>query len=512
MSQNENNMWRDTVKEMFMHAYNSYMKNAFPQDELRPLSCTGMTTWGNYSLTLVDALDSLLVLGEKQEFVNGARFVIDNLRFDYNLTVSLFETNIRILGGLLSAHLLLKNRILKDTQVDLLGLEAYDDELLKQAIELGDRLLVAFDTETGVPYGMVNFKYGVMPNESSITSTAGAGTFLIEFGMLSVLTGDVKYLKAAKRASRALFDLRSTTLGLVGNHINIQTGIWTHRDASIGASVDSYYEYLFKSFQLFHDHESLHEFTISYDSILKYLYFSPWYFQVDMITGQTTWPLFNSLQSFWPGIQAQFGHHIREASDTLIAFHSIWRRFGVVPEGFNILGGFVQPNEKGYPLRPELAESIYYLYRVTRDPMYKMMGRDMVKGLQMNCRTDCGFANIKDVETLEKDDRMESFFLSETLKYLYLLYDDENFVNNCQPGDEIEGYVMNTEAHLMPITEEYILKYKKLMKKIDRLDGKVRKTKVREFLKRQDFRSPVPEFFSQQRYGVCQLTLRNKLI
>jgi hypothetical protein len=176
------------------------------------------------------------------------------------------------------------------------------------------------------------------------------------------------------------------------------------------------------------------------------------------------------------------------------------------------LGGFVQPNEKGYPLRPELAESIYYLYRVTRDPMYKMMGRDMVKGLQMNCRTDCGFANIKDVETLEKDDRMESFFLSETLKYLYLLYDDENFVNNCQPGDEIEGYVMNTEAHLMPITEEYILKYKKLMKKIDRLDGKVRKTKVREFLKRQDFRSPVPEFFSQQRYGVCQLTFRNKLI
>ncbi|KAL0478045.1 ER degradation enhancer, mannosidase alpha-like [Acrasis kona] len=502
MSKNETAIWRDRVKDMFMHAYNSYMNNAFPQDELKPLSCTGMKTWGNYSLTLVDALDSLYVVGETQEFINGVRYVIDNINFDYNLTVSVFETNIRILGGLLSTHMLLKYNLLKSDDVDnfdLRGLDKYQDELLSLAADLGDRLLLAFDTETGIPFGMVNLKYGVPIDESIITSTAGAGTFLIEFGVLSSLTGDPKYLRSAKIASQALFERRSKSLGLVGNHINIRTGAWTHRDAGIGASVDSYYEYLFKSYQLFHDEQSLSEFQESYQSIMTNLHKSPWYYQVDMMTGHTTWPLYNSLQSFWPGIQAQYGVDIQKAQDTLLAFHGVWRRYGAVPEGYNLLGAYVQPLEKGYPLRPELVESIYYMYRVTQDPMYKMMGRDIVTGLEINCKTECGFANIKDVETMEKDDRMESFFLSETLKYLYLLYDDDNFVNNCEEGDQVEGYVMNTEAHLMPIHKTVIEGYQEALRYIN--DGYVSSGALFETC-------PVPKFFSPLRFGICQMHYR----
>ena len=91
---------------MFHYAYDGYLRHAYPYDELRPLSCDGVDTWGSYSLTLIDALDTLAIMGNYTEFRRVYKILSKRNDFDANINVSVFETNIRIVGGLLSAHLL----------------------------------------------------------------------------------------------------------------------------------------------------------------------------------------------------------------------------------------------------------------------------------------------------------------------------------------------------------------------------------------------------------------------
>lgn len=91
---------------MFQHAYNGYLTYAGDYDELRPLSCDGVDTWGSYSLTLIDALDTLAVMGNYSEFNRVVKLLTQKIHFDSDINVSVFETNIRIVGGLISAHLL----------------------------------------------------------------------------------------------------------------------------------------------------------------------------------------------------------------------------------------------------------------------------------------------------------------------------------------------------------------------------------------------------------------------
>ncbi|CAE7373697.1 edem3 [Symbiodinium pilosum] len=102
------------VQHMYKHAFDSYMSHAFPADELRPLSCDGRlrrergdldAMLGNYSMTLIDALDSLVIFRRKTAFKVAVSYIEDNVYFDKDLEVSTFEVNIRILGGLLSGHM-----------------------------------------------------------------------------------------------------------------------------------------------------------------------------------------------------------------------------------------------------------------------------------------------------------------------------------------------------------------------------------------------------------------------
>jgi mannosidase alpha-like ER degradation enhancer 2 len=434
---------------MAAFAFREYMDRAFPKDELRPLTCDGVDTWGPYALTLVDSLDTLAVMGMQDDFEKGVRYVLEELSFDQNSTrvnaaapVSVFETNIRMVGGMLSAHFLALDG---PTKIDWYVSSYLNSSspvclLLKNAYDLAKRLLPAFDTPTGIPLGMVNLVHGVMPGESRVTSTAGAGTFLVEFTVLSRLTGDDSLQKAARKASKALFDARSR-LSLVGNHINVDDGSWTLKDAGIGAGIDSYLEYLVKSHVLFGDRENLERFAELHTAVDKHLRRGPWYFDAHVDNGMITWPLYNSLQGFWPGLLTIVGH-IKEAAETQRAFHSVWRQFGAVPEGYHVFQGAVQNGQKGYPLRPELMESAYYLYRRTRDPVYLEMGMDYVASLQL-LRTSCGFSGLQDVETREKSNKMESFFLAETLKYLFLLFDVDHWFHS-------EQYVFNTEGHPIP--------------------------------------------------------------
>ncbi|KAG5343922.1 EDEM2 protein, partial [Acromyrmex charruanus] len=443
---------REEVRSMFDYAYSGYLTHAYPYDELRSLSCDGFDTWGSFSLTLIDALDTLAVMGNFSEFRRVAELIGTRTNFEANINVSVFETNIRVVGGLLSAHLLSRR-----AGVKLEPGWPCNGPLLRLAEDMAKRLIAAFDTPTGMPYGTVNLKYGVPEGETSITCTAGIGTFLLEFGTLSRLTGDPLYEEVAMNAIKALHYYKSS-IGLVGNHIDVLTGHWTAQDSGIGAGIDSYFEYLAKGTLLFQDPLLASIFQEHKQAIEKYIRREDWHLWVSMTKGQVTLPVFQSLDAYWPGVLSLFGE-IGDAMKSLHNYHRVWKQFGFTPEFYNIPQAEAGTNREGYPLRPELIESVMYLYRATRDPYLIQVGVDILRSLQHSAKTTCGYATINDVRDHRKADRMESFFLAETTKYLYLLFDTDNFIHNTGSEGEIidtqwgqcvvdaGGYIFNTEAH-----------------------------------------------------------------
>ena len=235
---------KDRVKRMFYHGYKNYMSKAFPMDELSPISCSGSVQkqTGGTMLTLIDTLDTLVVLGDYEEFVKGVRIVSDMASYRIDQNVSVFETNIRILGGLLSAHILaLDRRRLGITEAFLNTPPhlPYDGKLLDLAVNLGDRLIPAFDTKTGIPYGTVNLLKGVPPKETPISSLAGAGTLYLELGLLSSLSKDPKYAEISRRGMIELFSRRNKKTDLFGAHIDTKSGSWTEAHAGVGSNADS---------------------------------------------------------------------------------------------------------------------------------------------------------------------------------------------------------------------------------------------------------------------------------
>ena len=190
-------------------------------------------------LTLVDSLDSLLVMREWEVFEEMVERVRHDLSFDRDVSVSVFEANIRVLGGLLSAHQLA-------VTLSHSKLVSYDGEvLLEKAVELADRLLPAFDSPTDIPYHVVHLQDGVLEDVSSGTCPAAGGSFLLEMGLLSRLTGNPIYANKARRATNAIWK-RKSKLNLVGSMIDVESGKWLQTHTGIGAGIDSFYETMFK--------------------------------------------------------------------------------------------------------------------------------------------------------------------------------------------------------------------------------------------------------------------------
>lgn len=441
VSEEERLVLADTVKEMFYHAYYGYLENAYPLDALLPISCRGETfELGKIQmLTLIDTLDTLAILEDATEFQHAVKLVVAGADFDLDTEVSVFETTIRVLGGLLSAHLFAAN-----DKLALFPPGAYKNELLALAVDLGDRLMPAFETATGIPYGTVNLRHGVPPGETPIASTAGAGSLSMEFTMLSVLTQEPKYATAARGAVRALFQRRSS-LGLLGKHIDTRTGDWTESVSGPGSNSDSFYEYLLKMYTTFSDEEALEMFAAVYPAVLQHNLHGDWYADVSMWTGcGHGGVVFENLAAFWPGTQASVGH-FQSATKSMNSFYRVWRDFGFIPEQFNVLDWKpLRGRGARYPLRPELIESTFYMHEATHDSSWLRAGAHFVHSLQKHAKTSCGYATIADIETKAQEDNMPSFFLSETCKYLYLLFNTTHFFRD-------GGYVMTTEAHPFPI-------------------------------------------------------------
>ncbi|XP_034495972.1 ER degradation-enhancing alpha-mannosidase-like protein 2 isoform X3 [Ailuropoda melanoleuca] len=437
--------YRERVKAMFYHAYDSYLENAFPYDELRPLTCDGHDTWGSFSLTLIDALDTLLILGNVSEFQRVVEVLQDNVDFDIDVNASVFETNIRVVGGLLSAHLLSKK-----AGVEVEAGWPCSGPLLRMAEEAARKLLPAFQTPTGMPYGTVNLLHGVNPGETPVTCTAGIGTFIVEFATLSSLTGDPVFEDVARVALTRLWESRSD-IGLVGNHIDVLTGKWVAQDSGIGAGVDSYFEYLVKGAILLQDKKLMAMFLEYNKAIRNYTRFDDWYLWVQMYKGTVSMPVFQSLEAYWPGLQSLIGD-IDNAMRTFLNYYTVWKQFGGLPEFYNIPQGYTVEKREGYPLRPGprvekcLPLLLKSLWNVSTEGTFEMY-------------TCLYFTRIKDLRDHKLDNRMESFFLAETVKYLYLLFDPANFIhNNGSTFDAVitpygecilgaGGYIFNTEAH-----------------------------------------------------------------
>uniref|UniRef100_A0A1A8KET8 alpha-1,2-Mannosidase n=1 Tax=Nothobranchius kuhntae TaxID=321403 RepID=A0A1A8KET8_NOTKU len=457
------------AKEMFYFGYENYMKYAFPEDELNPIDCEGRgpdvlnpsnininDVLGNYSLTLIDTLDTLLVLGNVTEFHRAVKLVIETVSFDKDSTVQVFEANIRILGSLISAHILLTDPKHPFGQV---GFKDYDNELLHLAHDLAVRLLPAFEnTSTGIPYPRVNLKTGVPEDGINETCTAGAGSLLVEFGILSRLIGDSTFEWVARRAVRALWSLRSNETGLLGNVVNIQTGQWVGKQSGLGAGMDSFYEYLLKSYILFGEKEDYRMFKAAYESIQNHLRRGrescnegegdpPLYVNVNMFSGEIMNTWIDSLQAFFPGLQVLNGD-IDDAICLHAFYYAIWKRFGALPERYN--WQLQAPDVLFYPLRPELVESTYLLYQATKNPFYLHVGMDILQSLERNAKVRCGYATLHHVVDKSKEDRMESFFLSETCKYLYLLFDEDNPLHKSD-----HKYIFTTEGHVVPIDKRF---------------------------------------------------------
>lgn len=216
---------------------------------------------------------------------------------------------------------------------------------------------------------------------------------------------------------------RRSDINLLGNVINIHSGHWIHTASSTGAGIDSFFEYLLKGYILFGETEYLEIFNEAYDGIMEHVRDSTGYLyrNVHMDTGALMATWIDSLAAFWPGVQVLHGD-VDAAVKGHLVYYNIWKRFHALPERFDYYRQIVDIGF--YPLRPEFVESTYYLYRATRDPFYLQVGEMVLNDLNNRTRLPCGFASIGDVRTGRLEDRMESFLLSETLKYLYLLFDE----------------------------------------------------------------------------------------
>jgi hypothetical protein len=462
MHASERRHLRDRARAMFYHGYNSYMDHAFPWDELKPLSCEGRR-WdqrergdlddvlGGFALTLVDSLDMLAVLGDRDEFRRAVHLVIDTVSFDRDVTVSVFESTIRIIGGLISAHL-----IASPSHLGVLTADEYNGELLDLAVDLGQRLLPAFDTPTQIPVHRINLRHGLAANAPAITCPAAAGSLLVEFAYLSRLSGLSVFEDKARDAVVALWRRRSE-LNLLGSSIDVFSGEWTSSHVGIGAGLDSFFEYLLKYHLVSGNTVWRDMFNLSYSAVETHMNHQDFHLEVDMHHGRDAvrFQRVSALQAFWPGLQVLAGD-VSSAIRSHDNLFLLWNKYGAMPELFDLasVDGGVIPWARTSPLRPELIESTYHLYQATRDHKYLKIGRKLLEDMERVSRVDCGYAAVGNIHTLAVEDRMDSYFLSETVKYLYLLFSDDPDV--IVPAMPLNGGSLNasieTEPHLVNVS------------------------------------------------------------
>jgi hypothetical protein len=242
------------------------------------------------------------------------------------------------------------------------------------------------------------------------------------------------------KAMRALYAIRSA-LDLTPEGVDVETGKATSTESHISGGIDSYLEYMLKGAILFNDNELSDMWNTSHAAVNKYLLDdSPrgfWYGRADMNTGQRTQTYYGALDAFFAG-SLVLANETGRAASLQSSNYVMWMLQGIEPECIDYSTmKIITPN---YSLRPENIEGAYYLYRATGNERFLEMGKTMFENIVKYCKADDGFCALKSVISKEKDDYMESFFLAETLKYAFLLFDDNRAL-------DFSKVIFGTEAH-----------------------------------------------------------------
>ncbi|CAE7261298.1 MNS1 [Symbiodinium natans] len=231
-SAKEAEQWRVMARNAAIHAWKGYRDRAWGKDELKPVSGAAGRIWGNTGLQILDALSTLWVMDLKEQFDEAADWVTQSLKFDHPAPVSFFEITIRALGGLLSAHALSGRPI-----------------FLQKARELGDKLLHAFNSQTGFPFTQLTLRTGEgKKGWYSGVVLAEAGTVQLEFRYLSQQLNDPKYAAAGDRAMRQILQAENGQGLVPWGLASSSPPRFTNSHITFGAMGDSYYEYLLKMY------------------------------------------------------------------------------------------------------------------------------------------------------------------------------------------------------------------------------------------------------------------------
>jgi len=442
------------VVEAFKHAWEGYRKYAWGHDELLPVS-KSHNEWFGVGLTIVDSLDTMLLMNLAEEFQQAHDWVASSLSFDKNVDVNLFETTIRVLGGLLSAYHLSK-----------------DEVFLRKAVDVGERLLPAFTSASSIPYSDVNLltHSAHAPRWGPDSSVSEVTTIQLEFKDLSYITGNSKYKEAVNEVMNHIHSLPKKA-GLVPIYVNADDGQFrSSATITLGARGDSYYEYLLKQWlQTGKTEDWLRDdFIEAMDGVMSLLkresHPSKLVFIGELLRGQTFSPKMDHLVCFLPGtlmlgvhngLDKKYEKFAKDLMETCVQMYSQMPT-GLSPELVYFNQGppssddiIVKPLDAHNLLRPETVESLYILYHLTGDKKYQEYGWTIFKAFEKHTKiASGGYSSLNSVKdpNLGFRNKMESFFLGETLKYLFLLFSDVDMV-------PLDKFVFNTEAHLLPIRE-----------------------------------------------------------
>ncbi|TXG69529.1 hypothetical protein EZV62_004464 [Acer yangbiense] len=438
---------REKVKEAMIHAWSSYEKYAWGQDELQPQTKNGVNSFGGLGATMIDALDTLYIMGLHEQFQKAREWVANTLDFNKDYDASVFETTIRVVGGLLSAYDLSNDKL-----------------FLEKARDIADRLLPAWNTPTGIPYNIINLAHGNAHNPSwtgGESILADSGTEQLEFIALSQRTGELKY---QQKVERTIAEISKTFPddGLLPIYINPERGTGSYSVITFGAMGDSFYEYLLKVWIQGNKTAAVKHYREMWETSMKGLLTlvkrtTPSSFAyICEKNGHSLADKMDELACFAPGMLAlgSFGYGPGDSEKFLsLAEELAWTCYNFYQSTPTKLAGenyFFHAGEdmtvgtSWNILRPETIESLFYLWRLTGNKTYQEWGWNIFQAFEKNSRTESGYVGLKDVNTGVKDNMMQSFFLAETLKYLYLLFSPPTVIS-------LDEWVFNTEAHPLRI-------------------------------------------------------------
>lgn len=454
---------RDAVKEIFQESYAAYKKFAFGHDDLSPVSesfSDGRNGWG---ASIVDAMSTMKIMGLNDLFSEAVNFShhIDFSQSQTSDTVSVFESTIRYVGGLLSAY-------------ELGGKK--DAVLVAKAKQLADKLSKGWILQNQtIPFGFIDFS-----DDEPVISTsniAEAGTLTLEWETLSKYTGNQTYAQLTEGAVRHIANLPAPLPGLAAQGIDPTTGGFVGGYVTWGGGSDSYFEYLIKHARLSNTDDPLfvETWSTAVDSSIQHLLRTSTVgnhvYLADFDDSRTIRHVGSHLACFYGGNWLFGGKLLNNQTIVDIALQLVdacWNTYastatGIGPETFafisndgNFTGGstisadqlsFYQQHGfyitgSDYIQRPEVLESNFYAWRATGDTKYLDRAASAIKSFNTFLPTTVAFAGINDVnnKNSSKIDDMESFWFAEVLKYLYLTFDDPNHIS-------LDTYVFNTEAH-----------------------------------------------------------------